>query len=92
MRRSAPHSMAQTYEFAVAAAEQALAMKRQMFLVVLIRDDGRLTGILGLTLERGFHRTLWPLSCGSNEEYGGPLLELGREYDTMARLLRAARY
>ena len=82
--------MAQTYEFAEAAVEQALAAKRRAFLIVA-GDGGRPAGILGLTLERGFHRTLRPFSCGSYEEYGGPLLEAGREYDVMQRLLRAAR-
>ncbi len=89
-RRSAPHTMAQTYEFALATLEQALEAKRKAFLVAA-GDGDRLTGILGLTLEGGFHRTLRPFSCGSHEEYGGPLLEAGREYDSTLRLLRAAR-
>ena len=77
-RRASAHTMAQTFEWALTAVELDLAEKRQCYLVV-VREGERWSAVMGLTLYRGFHRTLRPFSGGSHEEYSGPLLEAGRE-------------
>ena len=88
-RRSSPHTMAQTFEWALTAVEFDLAEKRRCFLVI-VHEGERWSAVMGLTLHRDFHRSLRPFSAGSHEEYSGPLLEAGRERVLADKILALA--
>src|ERR1700709_1816365 len=73
--RSAPHSMVQTYEYALAAMQRASETSTKAFLAA-IEDDERLIGIAGFTLtRRSLHWIVEPFTNGSHEEGFRALVE-----------------
>jgi CelD/BcsL family acetyltransferase involved in cellulose biosynthesis/predicted RNA methylase len=89
-KRAAPHSVTQTYEYSLAAFQRAQENSTRAFLVVL-EDGGRMVGVWGLTMSRrSLRQTLEPFSCGSYEEFSGPLLLAGSEVELAERILRLA--
>jgi CelD/BcsL family acetyltransferase involved in cellulose biosynthesis len=89
-RRVPNCSLAQTFEYGLAAFGEAGATKEQRFLVEAW-DGEVLTGIWGLTRSRdSIHRVLRPFSCGTNEEYSGPLVGGEDPVAVAERILRLA--
>jgi CelD/BcsL family acetyltransferase involved in cellulose biosynthesis len=87
-KRAAPHSMPQTYEYALAALERAQNASARSFLAVA-EEGGDAIGIWGFTLSRrSLHRTLEPFSNGSHEEFSAPLADARMEVEATERLLR----
>jgi CelD/BcsL family acetyltransferase involved in cellulose biosynthesis len=89
-RRACGHSMAQTFEYGLTAVDQELARGRPCYLLE-VWEASQLVGVWGLTLcKDALHGTLKPFSCGSDEEYSGPLLDARCEAAVAEQILRLA--
>jgi CelD/BcsL family acetyltransferase involved in cellulose biosynthesis/SAM-dependent methyltransferase len=89
-RRVPNCSLAQTFEYGLAAFGEAVEAKESCYLIEAW-DDDVLAGIWGLTRSRdSIHRVLRPFSCGTNEEFSGPLVAGPNEAAVEDRILHLA--
>jgi CelD/BcsL family acetyltransferase involved in cellulose biosynthesis/predicted RNA methylase len=86
-----PHySMAQTPTYCELAMQMTAERGGRAYLVA-VRREGGLVGLWPLTLmKEGLLNVIRPASCGTNEEYSGPLVAPSGEADVLAAILRRA--
>jgi CelD/BcsL family acetyltransferase involved in cellulose biosynthesis len=84
------HSFCLTYSYCELAAEIALA-KGAGVAVAMVYEQGELRALLPLAIYRkGLLRIARPLGCGSDEEYGAPLVHARAGDTVIAEVLHAA--
>jgi CelD/BcsL family acetyltransferase involved in cellulose biosynthesis len=84
------YSMSQTPAYGELAMQVAAARGDRAF-VVTVRSQGGLAGVWPLTLKKeGPLNVIRPASCGTNEEYGGPLARLENDTAILGAIMAKA--
>lgn len=89
LSRCLGYGFAQTPIYAEVAAATVLRRGQAVYLIA-VHADGQLRGLWPVSIRASLFKELRPLSCGSFEEYSGPLLDDEYAAEASAALLDAA--
>jgi CelD/BcsL family acetyltransferase involved in cellulose biosynthesis len=89
-RRASGYQYSQTFEWALASSETSPLGRGAEIKCVVARVGDRLVGVWAFFLTRNsLASTAHQMGCGSNEEYGGPMVETAGREDEITKALLA---
>ena len=88
--RASEHAMCQTFAYCRAAYDLGVPNDGTAWLLTVFEGSKLAAVWLLQTTREGLFQFLWPLGSGSNDEYGGPLLQMDGERELSQQILAEA--